>query len=152
MRVASPLFFLSLLFLLGCTSSVVTINHSTFSMTVPDLGNEQLMKTLSGDLRGVFMTNNQCAFNLTISQDSYLQAAQSLFEYFYSVDPDSLLDYQLVDNLAFLAYALPNNREGYVKIISCPSGFNYIADYQCSSVVLSEQRLEILALLDSMHC
>ena len=113
---------------------------------------QQTLLTSQGITNGFAASDADCTFNLSLSIDTYLQVAQPLFQQLRSLGSNVILDYQLLDNLVFIEYVLPNDRGGYIKILSCPSGFTYVVDYQCSMSVLPKRRLDILQMLDSMQC
>ncbi|HLC72252.1 MAG TPA: hypothetical protein VJH37_01600 [Candidatus Nanoarchaeia archaeon] len=147
-----PRIYLSgiLLFLAGCASPTI-LEHQSFSMGVPSWDQQSLL-TSQGIPYGFTASDADCIFNLTFTLDSYLQTAQPLFQELHSLGPNVIMDYQLLDNLAFIEYVLPNNLGGSLKILSCPSGFTYTVDYQCLMSALPERRSEILSILNSMAC
>lgn len=139
-----------LLFLTGCTS-LTTLEHQSFSMEVPSW-NQQTLLTSQGITNGFSAFDSDCTFNLSLSIDTYLQAAQPIFERLRALGQNTISDYQLLDQLVFIEYALPNDFGGYIKILSCPSGFTYVVDYQCKLSALPQRQLEMLRMLNSMAC
>ncbi len=147
-------FFLILfftLFLSGCTPSV-HLRHYTFSLDVPDMGEEQMTTNVAGKPTGIFFADKSCAFNLTISTQTYLQAAQSFFASLRSSDPMALGDYTVLESFVTAHYTILDERVGDARILSCPSGYTYLADFSCISSTYKSHRDTIQTSFDTMTC
>ncbi|MBI1972796.1 hypothetical protein HYS50_02215 [Candidatus Woesearchaeota archaeon] len=140
-----------LLFLSGCTAYDV-VKHKTFSLQVPQWEQQDILRDWRGAETGFFASDGVCTLSLNISRNSYLAVAQPLFEQLRSADPASIVEYTLLESFVFLTYQLPGGKKGAFQIISCPSGYTYLADYQCPAATFSSRQEEIDSVLGSMTC
>ena len=143
-------FLLALLFLTGCTS-FDTLRHESFTMAVPSWKQQSIVEDF-GIANGFFSTNGDCIFNLSISREFYLQVTQPFFQRLRLANPQALLQYDIFESLVLLHYELPNGRKGDARILACPSGFTYLADFSCSTAAYERHHDTIISSLDSMDC
>ncbi len=149
---SNKLFFVVfLVFLSGCTSYDV-VKHKTFSLQVPQWEQQDILRDWRGAETGFFTSDGVCTFSLNISRNSYLAVAQPLFEQLRSADPASIVEYTILESFVFLTYQLPEGKKGALQIISCPSGYTYLADYQCPTAEFPSRQEEIDYALGSMVC
>ena len=146
-------FTLSTLLLLmsGCTAYDL-LRHQTFTMRVPQWDKQEIIPGPYIEPSGYFSSSKDCALNITITRERHIALAYAAFERLRALDAQAIETYEIFDTVAMAHYTLSSTSTGDLRILSCPSGYTYLADYSCSSPAYASYSDQILSVLDSMQC